>query len=102
MRFKKTALRNMINDAHAATLGAEEDWTLVGDFNITFDAAAEVATSLGHKVYFGGEKMDFIFSSNQLDRISAVMPIAHDNAHTALALTLCQRVAGGEELKHCS
>jgi len=92
----------MINNAHADSLGADEDWTLVGDFNLDFDAAAEVATNLRHKVYFGGENMDFIFSSNQLDRISAVMPIAHDTAHQALALTLCQTEAGGEELKQCS
>ena len=91
----------MINNAHADSLGAVEDWTLVGDFNLNFDAAAEVATNLRHKVYFGGENMDFIFSSNQLDRISAVMPIAHDTAHQALALTLCQTEAGGEELKQC-
>jgi hypothetical protein len=24
----------MINNAHADTLGADEDWTLVGDFNL--------------------------------------------------------------------
>ena len=92
----------MINNAHADTLGADKNWTLVGDFNLNFDAAAEVVTNLTHRVYFGGENMDFIFSSNQLDRISAVMPIAHDAAHKVVALTLCQIEVGGEELKQCT
>lgn len=91
-RFKLTALRNILDMAHAASRGQEGDMVLVaGDTNLQKDEVAEaVIGRCGEKVVFCGAKRDFIFSKHDLDtkRIRATMPVAHDGMHTAVATTV--------------